>query len=424
MQRLLQRCRPLYRQPELRMLFVLNVVMGLGHSFVGPFMSVFGTKEANMNPVLFGTFMTLMAVGGIVIATILAHYSDTRYSRRSMMLLGGVAGILGYVGFAFFRSFWPLTAIGVFVLGISSITFSQSFAYAREAIARAAIPDGQSVFYMNAFRMAYALAWTVGPAISSWIMVAYSFREVFLAAAGCFAVFVVLVINNVPGTEPVAPGRRSGDPSFFRLFGRADVLAHFLAFVLIFTSQTIGMMNLPLMVLDVLGGTKAQIGNIYCIAPVFELPFMLYFGLLATKHDASAIIRWGIMIAIVYYGLLLLVQAPWHIYPLQILSAALTAIVSGVAISYFQSYMPEFPGTATNLYMNAFRIGSTVGYLLFGTLAWTFGNRAVFFACTFFSAVALALMQVRRRTTPKTPGNPSDSAHSGERLAAGETVGA
>ena len=422
MRKLLLRCRPLYEQREFRMLFILNVVMGLGHSFVGPFMSVFGTKEAHMNPVLFGTFMTLMAIGGIVIATILAHYSDTRYSRRSMMLLGGVAGIVGYVGFAFFRSFCPLTLIGVFVLGVSSITFSQSFAYAREAIARAAIPDSQSVFYMNAFRMAYALAWTVGPAISSWIMVVYSFRHVFLAAAGCFALFVILVMRTVPETAAATARANSEGQSFFRLLGRADVLAHFLAFVLIFTSQTIGMMNLPLMVLDVLGGTKAQIGNIYCIAPVFELPFMLYFGLLATKHDSSAIIRWGIVIAIVYYGLLLLVQAPWHIYPLQILSAALTAVVSGVAISYFQSYMPEYPGTATNLYMNAFRIGSTVGYLLFGTLAWTFGNRAVFFACTLFSAIALALMQVRRRANPKgAPTNPNSSAP-GNRVADTEPV--
>jgi len=144
----------------------------------------------------------------------------------------------------------------------------------------------------------------------------------------------------------------------------------------------------------VLGGTKEQVGIIYCIAPVFELPFMLYFGLLATKRDTASIIRTGIIIAIVYYGLLIAVRAPWHIYPLQILSAALTAVTSGVAISYFQNYMPDYPGTATNLFMNAMRIGSTVGYLLFGTLAWGFGHRVVFLGCALFSAIALGLMFV------------------------------
>jgi len=398
MRNLLQRCRPLYELREFRVLFVLNVLVGLGHSFVAPFMSVFGTKEAGMNPVLFGTFMTLMAVGGIIIATILSHFSDTRYSRRSMMVLGGVFGALGYSGFAYFRTFVPLVLVGIFLLGVSSITFSQSFAYAREAISRTKIPSGESVFYMNAFRMFYALAWTVGPAISSWVMVAFSFRAVFFCAATCFLLFVAVVLKAVPEALPIASkATDQGEQSLFKLLGRWDVFAHFLAFVLIFTSGTIGMMDLPLLVLDVLGGSKEQVGIIYCIAPVFELPFMLYFGLLATKRDTAAIIRTGITIAIVYYGLLIAVRAPWHIYPLQILSAALTAVTSGVAISYFQNYMPDYPGTATNLFMNAMRIGSTVGYLLFGTLAWGFGHRAVFLGCAILSSCALALMYVPAR---------------------------
>jgi SET family sugar efflux transporter-like MFS transporter len=361
-------------------------------------MSVFGTKEWHMNPVVFGTFMTLLAAGGIVIATVLSHYSDTRYSRRSMMLLGGVFGVLGYVGFAYFRTFLPLVLTGVCFLGVASITFSQAFAYAREAIGRSAIPPGESVFYMNAFRMFYALAWTVGPAISSWVMVAFSFRAVFLCAATCFLAFVIVVWNVVPEVTPTGLKTTTRDEqSLLRLLGRWDVFAHFLAFVLIFTASTVGMMDLPLFVLDVLSGSKEQVGIVYCIAPVFELPFMLYFGLLATRRDTAAIIRSGIVIAIVYYGLLMAVQAPWHIYPLQILSAALTAVTSGVAISYFQNYMPDFPGTATNLFMNAMRIGSTVGYLLFGTLAWGFGYRRVFLGCALLSVVALALMAVPAR---------------------------
>jgi len=398
MRHLLQRCRPLYQLREFRVIFLLNVLVGLGHSFVGPFMSVFGTKEAQMNPVVFGTFMTLLAVGGIVIATVLSHYSDTRYSRRSMMLLGGVFGILGYVGFAYLRTFLPLVLVGAGFLGVASITFSQAFAYAREAIGRSAIPPDESVFYMNAFRMFYALAWTVGPAISSWVMVAFSFRAVFLCAATCFLAFVIVVWSFVPEVTPTGLKTTTRDEqSLLKLLGRWDVFAHFLAFVLIFTASTVGMMALPLLVLDVLNGTKEQVGIVYCIAPVFELPFMLYFGLLATRRDTAAIIRAGIVIAIVYYGLLIAVQTPWHIYPLQILSAALTAVTSGVAISYFQNYMPDFPGTATNLFMNAMRIGSTVGYLLFGTLAWGFGYRRVFLGCALLSVGALALMAVPAR---------------------------
>src|SRR5207237_279517 len=158
--------------------------------------------------------------------------------------------------------------------------------------------------------------------------------------------------------------------------------------VLVFASGTIGMMNLPLLILNVLGGTEYQVGIVYSVAPIFELPLMLYFGLLATKADPAKIIRVGVVIAVAYYGLLSLVQAPWHIYPLQFLSAASVAVTSGVAITYFQNYLPHHPGSATNLYSNATRLGSTVGYLLFGTLSWNFGYRAVFYFCTGFTLIA------------------------------------
>jgi len=39
--------------------------------------------------------------------------------------------------------------------------------------------------------------------------------------------------------------------------------------------------------LNVLGGTGQQVGIIYSVAPAFEIPFMLYFGLLATKADQA-----------------------------------------------------------------------------------------------------------------------------------------
>lgn len=99
----------------------------------------------------------------------------------------------------------------------------------------------------------------------------------------------------------------------------------------------------------------------------------------------------------IYYGLLTQVRLPWHVYPLQVISAAVVAVTSGVAITYFQKYLPGHPGTATNLYANASKIGSTVGYMLFGTLAWRLGHRAVFGCCTGFSLVALGLLMVKGR---------------------------
>lgn len=389
----LDRCRPLYTNRDFRVILVLNIFLGLAYSFVVPFMSMFGTQECHMNAMVFGLFMTLTAISGVFFGSLLAHWSDTRFSRRTILLTGGIAGMLGYLGYAYFRTFLPLTLVGVFVLGISSITFSQVFALAREQLSIAQIPRQETAFYMNAFRMFFGLAWTIGPAIASWIMVASSFAGLFITAAATFLLFTLGVARYIP--EPLEHETRTralNTPSVWPVLKRFDVLAHFTAFVLIFAGSTIGMMNLPLMVLKDLGGTERDVGVVYTISPIFELPFMLYFGLLATRMDPAKIIRIGVFIALVYYLLLTLTHAPWHIYPMQILWAASIAVTSGVAITYFQNYLPKHAGTATNLYANASRIGSTLGYILFGALAWHIDYRYVFFFCASLMAVTLGLM--------------------------------
>ncbi len=396
MQRILAPCRIILRQRDFRVLLVCNLLLGLAFSFVGPFFSMFGTIEVGMSPLLFGVFMTTNSLGAVALSTALAHWSDTRCSRRAILILGSLCGVAGYTAFAFLRDPLWLTVIGATVLGISSITFSQLFAHAREVIRRADVPQEDTPLYMNVFRMFIALAWTIGPAIGAWIMVRYSYRGMFLAAAGVYLVFLLAVLRYIPALPPAPAAQAAARIPLRQALARADLLAYFAGFTLVYAAATMGMMNLPLLILKTLGGSEQQVGIAYCVAPVFELPFMFFFGMLASKGDQARIIRTGVTLAVVYYALLTLVGAPWQVYPLQILSAAITAVTMGVAITFFQSYLPDLPGTATNLYSNASRIGSTIGYLLFGTLATGFGHRTVFHVCAALSLIALVLMYAYR----------------------------
>jgi SET family sugar efflux transporter-like MFS transporter len=394
MERLLDRCRPLYTQPSFRILFVLNVLLGFAYSFVAPFLSMFGTLEVGMSKMRFGVFMTLTATAGIVVGTTLARFSDTHLSRRSMLLWGSIAGVLGYIGYAYCRSFGTLLLIGTVVLGFSSITFSQLFAHAREQLSATDIEPAQRAFYMNAFRMFFALSWTVGPMIASWVMLKYSYRGMFLCAAANFALFAWVVARHVPEAPPPFAQKAKAAQSLFRLLARGDLLAHAGSMTLVFAATTMSMVNLPLLILETLKGSQADVGIAYSVAPVFELPFMLYFGWQATRRPQEGIMRTGIAIIAVYFAALVCVTQPWQVYLCQILAAAATAVVSGVAITYFQSHLPHHPGTATNLYTNAQRLGSTAGYFLFGFIAAHQGYRCVFEVCTVFSLIGLGLMFV------------------------------
>lgn len=411
---LLSHLRPLYTHAPFRRLLLLNVLLGISTSFVMPFMSMFGTLEVKMSLWQFGTFMTVNAASGIVIATGLAHLSDVYFARRTVLLLGSVAGALGYVGYAYLRTFPSLVLVGSLLLGVYSITFSQLFAYARELLSRSAIDPSRVAFYINVFRMFIALAWTVGPAIAAWIMTRGSYRALFLSAALDLAIFAFVVWRYVPfEPRPCARSLSAPSESLLRLLARTDIFAHFVAFVLITAAMTISMMNLPLLIVKTLHGGQENVGIAYSVAPVFELPFMLYFGWLATRYVPARIIQVGMLISLAYYASLSLVAAPWHVYLCQPLSAAAIAVISGVAITYFQGHLPHHPGTATNLYANAQRIGSTAGYFLFVGLAWRFGHRVVFQACAGFALLGFGLMLVPVRAEGEEGGPllPSGAAH-------------
>ncbi len=392
MRRFLQPARALIRHRGLMGLLGCSLLMGLASSFVAPFLSMFGTIEVGMRPLLFGIFMTVTSLSAIALSTLLARWSDTVVPRRTMLLLGTVSGLLGYVGYAFVRDVVWLTVIGSLLLGVASITFSQVFAYARELLARSDVPPGDVPLFINVFRLFFALAWTAGPAVASWVMVTWSYRGTFLGAAFFFLVLLAVILVFVPGAPALARNSPEAHAPLREIFARPGLLAYFTGFVLLFTCGTINMMNLPLLVLDTLGGTVRHVGIVFSVAPVFELPFMFYFGLLASRGDQGRLIRMAALAAVVYYALLALVGAPWHIYPVQVLSAAITAVVAGVAITFFQNFLPEQVGTATNLYANAMRIGATTGYLLFGVLASGLGHRAILGACTLLSAAAAAIM--------------------------------
>jgi len=395
--------RHLIRTPELRGLLACNIVLGMAMSFVVPFLSLFCTTAVGMSLYGFGLFMTANALANIAISTWLAKRSDTRTSRRTLLAVASAAGALAYGGYAVVRDVWLLLVLGGLVLGVASLTFSQLFASARELVERSPVPKSEVPLYMNAFRMAFALSWTVGPALAALTLERTKFEGLFGAAAALYAVLFVGVLAFVRDNEPLhaAPGGEARAPAT-NVWRQPGVLAWFMALALMLAAHAMCLNNLSLLVLHVLGGTQAQIGVVFSLAPIFEIPCMLYIGALATRMPSERLMRGAMGLAIVYYVGLACVRSPEQIYPLQLLSAAFVSVTSGVAITFFQNKLPEQLGTATNLYANAARVGQTSGYLAFGAVAEHFGHRGTSVACALLAAAALGLTALPgSRRTPK-----------------------
>ena len=397
----------LVKTPGLRVLLLCNLVLGMAASFVLPFLSMFGTLEVGMSLSVFGVFMTTTALAGMAVSTWLSHRSDTRLSRRAVLLWGSFAGALGYAGYAFVREPWLLFVIGGGVLGVASVAFSQLFAYAREFVETSGARRSDVPLFMNAFRMVFALSWTVGPAVAAFTLRKFSFSGLFGVASLLYLLLFALVlvfVKHKPPRAPAAAAAAAEPTTMGELVRRPDVVFWFFALTLVLAAHHMSVNNMSLLVLKVLGGTEAQVGVIFSLAPVFELPFMLYIGYLATRVRSARLIRGAMLLGAAYYLGLAFVRTPEQIYPLQAVSAVVVSVTSGVAITFFQDLLPERLGAATNLYANAARVGQTSGYLTFGVVAARFGHRGTAVVCGLFALLALVLSALAARPVRERAG--------------------
>ncbi|RKP51601.1 MFS transporter [Cohnella endophytica] len=389
-------------------LILINVLIGISVSFVMPFNSLFGIDEVGMSNMAFGIFMTISAIANVIISTYIGKISDGRMDRRTVMILCAIAGAIGYACYAYSRNYYVLLVISSLVLGIASSSSSQMFAYAREMFTKSDLPPKEAPFYMNLFRTFFALAWTVGPAIAAYVMIYLGFTGLFLLSAAMYVIVVLVLLFFMKGTPERVQNAQlaSTQPqiSLGKVIMRPFILGNLIAFSFVSAAFTVSSMNMSQFLTKVLHTGQEQIGIVFSIPPIFEIPFMLFFGVLATRIDNRILIRLGVLFAFAFFASLFFVQNVWQVYLVQILSAAAISITNGIAITYFQNFIPNMPGVATSLYMNTSKIGQTFAFLVFGFASEWFGYRNVYLVCTLFVGIGLVLLFSLGKK------NPSDAA--------------
>jgi SET family sugar efflux transporter-like MFS transporter len=334
--------------------------------------------------------MTSNALCGMAASTLLARQSDTRWARRTVLLIGGSGGVLGYLGYAFVRDPLWLMCIGATLLSVSSVSFSQVFAHAREELTRSS-SDKPASFGLGVLRAAFSLSWTVGPALGAVVVEEYGFQGSFLAASGLMLSYLALVLAFVPARAPQAHAPAAAREPLWRLLTRPRLLVSFVAFVLVFSALAMNIMNLPLLITQELAGSKRQVGIAFAIAPVFEIPFMLWLGRAGQDRHAS-LIRAGVLVGVIYFLVVGLARSPQHIYFAQVLNAFTVAVTMSLAIAYFQDLMPGQAGLATSVYSSSWSLGSLVAYFSFGVLAERIGHGGLTVFCAALAAASLLVL--------------------------------
>ncbi|HGC5850383.1 sugar efflux transporter [Serratia marcescens] len=364
------------RAPDLTSLAFLAVAFltGIAGALQTPTLSLFLETEVKVRPALVGLFFTGSAVIGILVSQFLAGRSDKQGDRKSLIFLCCMLGALGFTLFAWSRNYYLLLIVGVVLTSFGSTANPQMFALAREHADRT---GREAVMFTSIMRAQVSLAWVIGPPIAFALALGFGFKAMYLAGAAAFVLCGLLVWKRLPSmpksavaSAPLAAPRQH----------RRDALLLFGASTLMWTANSMYLINMPLYMVHELRLPERLVGVLMGTAAGLEIPIMLIAGMVAKRCGKRCLMLGAAVAGVLFYCGLLFITGSWQLIALQLLNAAFIGVLAGIGMLYFQDLMPGQAGAATTLFTNTTRVGWIIAGSIAGAVAEIWNYHAVFYA--------------------------------------------
>lgn len=356
-----------------------------------PTLSIFLTDEVHARPAMVGFFFTGSAVIGILVSQFLAGRSDKRGDRKSLIVFCYLLGVLACTLFAWNRNYFVLLFVGVFLSSFGSTANPQMFALARE---HADKTGREAVMFSSFLRAQVSLAWVIGPPLAYALAMGFSFTVMYLSAAVAFIVCGVMVWLFLPSMQkelPLATGTIEAPRR-----NRRDTLLLFVICTLMWGSNSLYIINMPLFIINELHLPEKLAGVMMGTAAGLEIPTMLIAGYFAKRLGKRFLMRVAAVGGVCFYAGMLMAHSPVILLGLQLLNAIFIGILGGIGMLYFQDLMPGQAGSATTLYTNTSRVGWIIAGSVAGIVAEIWNYHAVFwFAMVMIIATLFCLLRIK-----------------------------
>ncbi|QTA26343.1 sugar efflux transporter SetB [Escherichia albertii] len=370
---------------------IVAFLTGIAGALQTPTLSIFLTDEVHARPAMVGFFFTGSAVIGILVSQFLAGRSDKRGDRKSLIVLCCLLGVLACALFAWNRNYFILLFVGVFLSSFGSTANPQMFALARE---HADKTGREAVMFSSFLRAQVSLAWVIGPPLAYALAMGFSFTVMYLSAAVAFIVCGLMVWLFLPSmqkevsltTGTVEAPRRN----------RRDTLLLFIICTLMWGSNSLYIINMPLFIINELHLPEKLAGVMMGTAAGLEIPTMLIAGYFAKRLGKRFLMRVAAVGGVCFYAGMLMAHSPVILLGLQLLNAIFIGILGGIGMLYFQDLMPGQAGSATTLYTNTSRVGWIIAGSVAGIVAEIWNYHAVFwFAMVMILATLFCLLRIK-----------------------------
>ncbi|EHK0768227.1 sugar efflux transporter SetB [Escherichia coli] len=370
---------------------IVAFLTGIAGALQTPTLSIFLTDEVHARPAMVGFFFTGSAVIGILVSQFLAGRSDKRGDRKSLIVFCCLLGVLACTLFAWNRNYFVLLFVGVFLSSFGSTANPQMFALARE---HADKTGREAVMFSSFLRAQVSLAWVIGPPLAYALAMGFSFTVMYLSAAVAFIVCGVMVWLFLPSMQkelPLATGTVEAPRR-----NRRDTLLLFVICTLMWGSNSLYIINMPLFIINELHLPEKLAGVMMGTATGLEIPTMLIAGYFAKRLGKRFLMRVAAVGGVCFYAGMLMAHSPVILLGLQLLNAIFIGILGGIGMLYFQDLMPGQAGSATTLYTNTSRVGWIIAGSVAGIVAEIWNYHAVFwFAMVMIIATLFCLLRIK-----------------------------
>lgn len=362
-------------------------MMGIAGALQAPTLSLYLSREVGVQPFWVGLFYTVNAIAGIVVSLGLAKRSDNRGDRRKLIMFCCLMAVGNALLFAFNRHYLTLITCGVLLASIANAAMPQLFALAREYADSSA---REVVMFSSVMRAQLSLAWVIGPPLAFMLALNYGFTAMFSIAAGIFAISLTLIALTLPS---VARVEQPADAVQNQISGWKDsnVRMLFIASTLMWTCNTMYIIDMPLWISSDLGLPDSLAGILMGTAAGLEIPAMILAGYYVKRFGKRRMMVTAVAAGVMFYVGLIFFHSHTSLLVLQLFNAVFIGIVAGIGMLWFQDLMPGRAGAATTLFTNSISTGVILAGIIQGALAQSFGHFSVYWVIAGISVVTLVM---------------------------------
>ncbi|WP_247156307.1 sugar efflux transporter SetA [Escherichia coli] len=362
-------------------------MMGVAGALQAPTLSLFLSREVGAQPFWIGLFYTVNAIAGIGVSLWLAKRSDSQGDRRKLIIFCCLMAIGNALLFAFNRHYLTLITCGVLLASLANTAMPQLFALAREYADNSA---REVVMFSSVMRAQLSLAWVIGPPLAFMLALNYGFTVMFSIAAGIFTLSLVLIAFMLPSVARVELPSENA-LSMQGGWQDSNVRMLFVASTLMWTCNTMYIIDMPLWISSELGLPDKLAGFLMGTAAGLEIPAMILAGYYVKRYGKRRMMVIAVAAGVLFYTGLIFFHSRMALMTLQLFNAVFIGIVAGIGMLWFQDLMPGRAGAATTLFTKSISTGVILAGVIQGAIAQSWGHFAVYWVIAVISVVALFL---------------------------------